>query len=45
MIILNKIARSVVYSCTEKPTHYVHVDNPKTLQELRQVQYNNWCMP
>ena len=43
MKILNKIARSVVYSCTEKPTHYVHVDNPKTLQELRQVQYNNWC--
>lgn len=43
MGILKKIARSVVYSCTEKPTHYVHVDKPKTLQEHRQVQYNNWC--
>lgn len=43
MEILNKIARSVVYHCTEKPTHYVHVDKPKTLQEYRQVQYNNWC--
>ena len=43
MRILNKIAKSFVYHCTEKPTHYVHVDNPKTLQEHRQVQYNNWC--
>lgn len=43
MGILNKIAKSFVYHCTEKPTHYVHVDNPKTLQEHRQVQYNNWC--
>ncbi len=44
MGILNKIARSVVYHCTEKPSHYVHVDKPKTLQEYRQVQYNNLCM-
>ena len=43
MGILKKIARSVIYNCTEKPTHYVHVDNPKTMQEHRQVQYNNWC--
>ena len=43
MGILNKIARSFVYHCTEKPSHYVHVDNPKTLQDYRQVQYNNWC--
>ena len=43
MRILKKIARSVVYHCTEKPTHYVHMDKPKTLQEHRQVQYNNWC--
>lgn len=43
MGILNKIARSFVYHCTEKPSHYVHVDKPKTLQEYRQVQYNNWC--
>lgn len=43
MGILKKIARSVVYHCTERPSHYVHVDEPKTLQEYRQVQYNNWC--
>lgn len=43
MGIFSKIARSVVYRCTEKPTHYVHVDKPKTMQEHRQVQYNNWC--
>lgn len=40
---LNKITKSFVYHCTEKPAYYVHVDNPKTLQEYRQVQYNNWC--
>lgn len=43
MGIFNMIARSVVYHCTEKPKHYVHVDNPRKLQEHRQVQYNNWC--
>ena len=43
MGILKKIARSFVYHYTEKPLHYVHVDKPKTLQECRQVQYNNWC--
>lgn len=43
MRILNKIIKSVVYHCTEKPEHYVHVDEPKTMQERRQVQYNNWC--
>lgn len=43
MRFINKITRSFVYHCTEKPTHYVHVDKPKTLQEHRQVQYNNWC--
>lgn len=43
MGILNKIAKGFIYHCTEKPSHYVHVDNPKTLQDYRQVQYNNWC--
>lgn len=43
MDIFNKIIKRIVYLCTEKPTHYVHVDNPKTLQEHRQIQYNNWC--
>lgn len=32
-----------VYKHTEKPKEYVHLDEPKTLQEHRQVQYNNWC--
>ena len=27
----------------QKTPHYVHIDKPKTLQEYRQVQYNNWC--
>lgn len=35
--------RRYVYAHTEKPEHYVHVDEPKTLQDERQVQYNNWC--
>ena len=43
MSIFEKIFKSLVYSTTEKPKHYVHVDKPKTFQELRQVQYNNWC--
>ena len=38
-----KIFRKLVYALTEKPNHYVHVDKPKTLQDYRQVQYNNWC--
>ncbi|MFI3228762.1 MAG: hypothetical protein R3Y23_01175 [Bacillota bacterium] len=33
----------VIYAATQKPQHYVHVDKPKTLQDRRQVQYNNWC--
>lgn len=43
MSILSKIGRNIVYHVTEKPSHYVHVDKPKSLQDLRQVQYNNWC--
>ncbi len=40
---LKKLKRKIVYAMTEKPEHYVHVDTPKTLQDHRQVQYNNWC--
>ncbi len=32
-----------VYKHTEKPTQYIRVDNPTSLQEYRQIQYNNWC--
>lgn len=41
--LLNKLFRNVVYMCTDKPKHYVHVDKAKTLQDCRQIQYNNWC--
>ncbi len=32
-----------VYKHTTKPKQYVHIDEPRSLQEHRQVQYNNWC--
>lgn len=38
-----KFTKEFVYSVTKKPDCYVRVDNPKTLQDLRQIQYNNWC--
>jgi hypothetical protein len=44
MNILKKFKNSVIYRLTEKPEHYVHVDKPRTLQDKRQVQYNNWCI-
>ncbi len=40
---LNKIFNNFVYKFTKKPDHYIHVDNPKNLQDYRQIQYNNWC--
>ncbi len=43
MKLTKRIAKMIVYHFTEKPSHYVHVDDPKTLQEYRQLQYNNWC--
>ncbi len=43
MGIFKKIKNRIVYSLTEKPKCYVHVDEPKNLQDLRQIQYNNWC--
>lgn len=38
-----KLFNRLVYMLTKKPDHYVHIDKPRTLQEHRQVQYNNWC--
>lgn len=37
------LLRKVVYALTQKPKHYVHIDTPKSLQDYRQMQYNNWC--
>jgi hypothetical protein len=43
MKLLKKLEKAIIYKLTKKPECYVHVDNPKTLQEKRQVQYNKWC--
>ncbi len=43
MGILDKICRSAIYHCTKKTEQYVHVDKHKSLQDYRQIQYNNWC--
>lgn len=43
MKFLNRIARSIIYHLTVKPSCYVHVEKPRTLQDHRQIQYNNWC--
>ena len=43
MNFFKEVIKGVVYALTEKPSHYVHVDKPKCLQDFRQVQYNNWC--
>ena len=43
MNVLKKLFNGFVYHNTEKPEHYVHIDKPRSLQDLRQIQYNNWC--
>lgn len=43
LLLLKKWFKNFVYANTAKPDCYVHIDNPRTLQEYRQVQYNNWC--
>ena len=43
MSLLKKLFDSFVYYFTEKPKFYIRVDNPRTLQDYRQIQYNNWC--
>ena len=41
--LFKKMFDRFVYKNTEKPEHYVHVDEPKSLQDYRQMQYNGWC--
>ena len=43
MKIINKLKRIIIYHITEKPKTYLHIDKPKTFQDYRQIQYNNWC--
>ena len=43
MNMIKKIKNRIIYGLTEKPSCYVHVDEPKSLQDYRQIQYNNWC--
>jgi hypothetical protein len=43
MWLVKNIQRRIIYRFTKKPECYVHIDKPKTWQEKRQVQYNNWC--
>ncbi|MFA6624239.1 MAG: hypothetical protein WCS80_00540 [Bacilli bacterium] len=37
------MTRRYIYGKTEKPKHYVHVDKAETIQDERQIQFNNWC--
>jgi hypothetical protein len=43
MNLKERIEKKLIYLLTKKPKCYVRVENPKTLQEKRQVQYNKWC--
>lgn len=43
MYFLKNIFRHFVYYNTKKPKCYVHIDEAKSLQDFRQIQYNNWC--
>lgn len=40
---MNKILRKIVYKLTKKPKFYKHIEKASSLQDLRQIQYNNWC--
>lgn len=35
--------RKKIFKTTKKPIEYVHVNNHKTKQDYRQVNFNNWC--
>ena len=41
---LRKAFDRFVYEHTKKPQHYVRVERPKTLQDLRQIQFNKWSI-
>jgi hypothetical protein len=43
MCLIKNIKKRIIYKFTKKPECYVHIDKPKTWQDKRQVQYNNWC--
>ena len=32
-----------LFTKTKKPENYVRVRKPKTLQDYRQISFNNWC--
>ena len=40
--VLQKMFNRYVYEHTKKPTHYVRIANPKSLQDFRQIQFNRW---
>ena len=37
------LSDKIIFKLTKKPECYIHVDKIKTIQDRRQVQYNNWC--
>lgn len=43
MSIVKRIKNRIICSLTEKPSCYLRVDKPKSLQDYRQIQYNKWC--
>lgn len=43
MKIFENVTKKIIYTFTTKPDQYVHVDKPRTLQDHRQIQFNNWC--
>ena len=40
---IKRIKNMLIYNLTNKPSCYIHVDDSKSLQDYRQIQYNNWC--
>lgn len=32
-----------IFKKTVKPIEYVHIDEPKTNQDYRQIHFNSWC--
>lgn len=43
MSFIKNLENSLIYHLTKKPTEYVRIDEPKTLQDCRQIQFNKWC--
>ncbi len=38
-----KYTKQEIYDMTTKPNHYIKIRNPRTPQDYRQLQFNNWC--